>query len=131
MRKLFIATIMLSLFCVLAVPARSQTIHSIKRAKHKKKALPPLIPPTSFLVDEIATDDQQTAMVHQYLDKKLKDLQGDLEKYPGLRDQIQSLIDEINALELLPVDDPGYAEKFDAMHATLLFLWEMESYDTI
>jgi hypothetical protein len=95
-----------------------------------KKATPKPAPSSSS--DDISVDTMnRTIRVHVYLEKKAADLKTDLVTYPWLKNQIQSLLNEIDELELLPIDSPGYAEKFDQMHTTLLWVWTMEGNDAI
>lgn len=99
----------------------------VKWGKHKKSHPPLIIPDAPFSIEP----DPREVQVHQYLQKKLEQLEDDRKSYPELKEQITSLIDDIAELEDLPVSGPDYAAKFAAFHASLVSLWTLESYDSI
>jgi hypothetical protein len=123
--KIFTISAML-LVGTTSLPIGSQTGLHWSWGKHKKTTPKPAPSSSS---DDISVDTMnRTIKIHVYLEKKATDLKADLVTYPALRVQIQSLLDEIAELDSLPIDSPGYAEKFDAMHTSLLWLWKMEDY---
>lgn len=120
MRLLVIAAMLL--VCLSSAPVGcSQTV--VKWGRHKKQPL--FIPDAPFPIVDV-----REGRVHRYLGKKRTDLQTDLETYPDLRDQIQTVLDDIDVLDHMSVSDADFPEKFAQFHATLTFIWAIEGYQT-
>jgi hypothetical protein len=102
------------------------TVPAAVSAKWHKQ--PPARPDATITIDPI---DPRAPAVSQYLEKTLQRLAEDQKKYPGLRDQISALVDDITALNQIPVSDPAYAEKFAEFHASFTALLVSEGDDSI
>jgi len=123
MNKLLTIAVML-IVCLSSAPIGcGQTV--IKWGRHKKQQ-PLYIPDAPFPIVDMAKE----ARVHKYLNKKRTDLLTDLKTYPGLKDEIQTVLDDIDVLEHMSVSDADFPEKFAQFHATLAFVWAMEGYQT-